>query len=160
MYDKCYFCLDQLPKLKKESTASFFVNFGGAGVQKSRPTLLYCPPLSLAFVFVFVISKVHQDEWFKFLKFLKQFWNFVWLMRSEWLVRLLQWFDWLGNQSIFWFNSFFILKRRCAFCFQSFSAVDLRSLLKVDCVVSIPAPPPPPSPSLALFVTVKVAGIN
>ena len=43
MYDKCYFCLDQLPKLKKESTASFFVNFGGAGVQKSRPTLLYYP---------------------------------------------------------------------------------------------------------------------
>ena len=42
MYDKCYFCLDQLPKLKKESTASFFVNFGGAGVQKSRPTLLLC----------------------------------------------------------------------------------------------------------------------
>ena len=41
MYDKCYFCLDQLPKLKKESTASFFVNFGGAGVQKSRLTLLY-----------------------------------------------------------------------------------------------------------------------
>ena len=41
MYDKCYFCLDQLPKLKKESTASFSVNFGGAGVQKSRPTLLY-----------------------------------------------------------------------------------------------------------------------
>ena len=41
MYDKCYFCLDQLPKLKKESTASFFENFGGAGVQKSRPTLLY-----------------------------------------------------------------------------------------------------------------------
>ena len=41
MYDKCYFCLDQLPKLKKESTASFFVNFGGAGVQKSQPTLLY-----------------------------------------------------------------------------------------------------------------------
>ena len=28
MYDKCYFCWDQLPKLKKESTASFFVNFG------------------------------------------------------------------------------------------------------------------------------------
>ena len=28
MYDKCYFCLDQLPKLEKESTASFFVNFG------------------------------------------------------------------------------------------------------------------------------------
>ena len=41
MYDKCYFCLNQLPKLKKEFTASFFVNFGGAGVQKSRPTLLY-----------------------------------------------------------------------------------------------------------------------
>ena len=28
MYDKYYFCLDQLPKLKKESTASFFVIFG------------------------------------------------------------------------------------------------------------------------------------
>ena len=28
MYDKCYFCLDQPSKLKKESTASFFVNFG------------------------------------------------------------------------------------------------------------------------------------
>ena len=41
MYDKYYFCLDQLPKLKKESTASFFVNFGGTGVQKSQPTLLY-----------------------------------------------------------------------------------------------------------------------
>ena len=27
MYDKCYFCLDQLPKLKKESTASFFIKF-------------------------------------------------------------------------------------------------------------------------------------
>ena len=53
MYDKCYFCLDQLPKLKKESTASFFVNFGGAGVQKSRPTLLYEGRTMLAqFVFV------------------------------------------------------------------------------------------------------------
>ena len=47
MYDKYYFCLDQLPKLKKESTASFFVNFGGAGVQKSRPTLLYLNQLQL-----------------------------------------------------------------------------------------------------------------
>ena len=28
MYDKCYFCLDQLRKLTKESTVSFFVNFG------------------------------------------------------------------------------------------------------------------------------------
>ena len=28
MYDKCNFCWDQLPKLKKEPTASFFVNFG------------------------------------------------------------------------------------------------------------------------------------
>ena len=42
MYDEMYDVrLDQLPKLKKESTASFFVNFGGAGVQMSRPTLLY-----------------------------------------------------------------------------------------------------------------------
>ena len=49
MYDKCYFCLDQLPKLKKESTASFFVTFGGAGVQKSRPTLLYINLLNVYF---------------------------------------------------------------------------------------------------------------
>ena len=49
MYDKCYFCLDQLPKLKKESTASFFVNFGGTGVQKSQPTLLYMLIISFAF---------------------------------------------------------------------------------------------------------------
>ena len=27
MYDKCYFCLDQLPKLKKESTASLLRKF-------------------------------------------------------------------------------------------------------------------------------------
>ena len=27
MYVKCFFCLDQLLKLKKESTASFFVTF-------------------------------------------------------------------------------------------------------------------------------------
>ena len=50
MYDKCYFCLDQLPKLKKESTASFFVNFGGAGVQKSQPTLLYMWRLDTAYL--------------------------------------------------------------------------------------------------------------
>ena len=55
MYDKCYFCLDQLPKLKKESTASFFVNFGGAGVQKSRPTLLYSPD---AMIPDFVLSSI------------------------------------------------------------------------------------------------------
>ena len=55
MYDKCYFCLDQLPKLKKESTASFFVNFGGAGVQKSRPTLLYIS-------FDWIFREVCQDE--------------------------------------------------------------------------------------------------
>ena len=41
MYDKCYFCLESAPEVEKESTASFFVNFGEAGVQKSRPTLLY-----------------------------------------------------------------------------------------------------------------------
>ena len=39
MYDKCYFCLDQLPKLKKESTPSFFVNFGRSRVTK-EPTKL------------------------------------------------------------------------------------------------------------------------
>ena len=48
MYDKCYFCLDQLPKLKKESTASFFVNFGRSRGTK-EPTyitvLLFCPTI-------------------------------------------------------------------------------------------------------------------
>ena len=56
MYDKCYFCLDQLPKLKKESTASSFVNFGGARVQKSRPTLLYNTP-SLKCVTIVAVSQ-------------------------------------------------------------------------------------------------------
>ena len=59
MYDKCYFCLDQLPKLKKESTASFFVNFGGAGVQKSRPTLLYF--LLSAFLFICLSIVAYND---------------------------------------------------------------------------------------------------
>ena len=59
MYDKCYFCLDQLPKLKKESTASFFVNFGGAGVQKSRPTLLYHD------ISLYVYWQVVAREWRK-----------------------------------------------------------------------------------------------
>ena len=27
MYDKCYFCLDQLPKVKKESTDGLFRKF-------------------------------------------------------------------------------------------------------------------------------------
>ena len=69
-------------------------------------------------VFFFVISKVHQDEWFKFLKFLRQFWNFVWLMRSEGLVRLLQWFDWVGNQSVF--GSIFYLWKKMYFLFSVF----------------------------------------
>ena len=59
MYDKCYFCLDQLPKLKKESTASFFVNFGGAGVQKSRPTLLYILTYRFNCQFKFSIDMLH-----------------------------------------------------------------------------------------------------
>ena len=42
MYDKCYFCLDQLPKLKKESTASFFVNFGRSRGTK-EPTYITVP---------------------------------------------------------------------------------------------------------------------
>ena len=46
MYDKCYFCLDQLPKLKKESTASFFVNFGRSRGTKEPTyiTVLLFPP--------------------------------------------------------------------------------------------------------------------
>ena len=44
MYDKCYFCLDQLPKLKKESTASFFVNFGRSRGTK-EPTYITVKPI-------------------------------------------------------------------------------------------------------------------
>ena len=47
MYDKCYFCLDQLPKLKKESTASFFVNFGRSRGTK-EPTYITVPFSHLA----------------------------------------------------------------------------------------------------------------
>ena len=83
----------------------------------------YCLPLGLAFdLRLSLWLKVHQDEWFKFLKFLRQFWNFVWLMRSEGLVRLLQWFDWVGNQgkSIYiWFN-FLFLKDYVLFVFSLF----------------------------------------
>ena len=48
MYDKCYFCLDQLPKLKKESTASFFVNFGRSRGTK-EPTYITVYPKSSLF---------------------------------------------------------------------------------------------------------------
>ena len=41
MYDKCYFCLDQLPKLKRESTASFFRKFWEEPGYK-RTDLHYC----------------------------------------------------------------------------------------------------------------------
>ena len=47
MYDKCYFCLDQLPKLKKESTASFFVNSGRSRGTK-EPTYITVIELKLA----------------------------------------------------------------------------------------------------------------
>ena len=47
MYDKCYFCLDQLPKLKKESTASFFVNFGRSRGTK-EPTYITVQQTALA----------------------------------------------------------------------------------------------------------------
>ena len=39
MYDKCYFCLDQLPKLKKES---FFVNFGRSRGTKEPTYITVC----------------------------------------------------------------------------------------------------------------------
>ena len=60
MYDKCYFCLDQLPKLKKESTASFFVNFGRSRGTK-EPT----------YITVFRVSKfaANQSEAFSSSKF-------------------------------------------------------------------------------------------
>ena len=48
MYDKCYFCLDQLPKLKKESTASFFVNFGRSrGTKEPTYITVLCMCLQL-----------------------------------------------------------------------------------------------------------------
>ena len=65
MYDKCYFCLDQLPKLKKESTASFFVNFGGAGVQKSRPTLLYILCVLFLYILHIDLSQKKQKNYLK-----------------------------------------------------------------------------------------------
>ena len=44
MYDKCYFCLDQLPKLKKESTASFFVTFWRSrGTKEPAYITVYSP---------------------------------------------------------------------------------------------------------------------
>ena len=45
MYDKCYFCLDQLPKLKKESIASFFINFGRSrGTKEPTYITVILPP--------------------------------------------------------------------------------------------------------------------
>ena len=46
MYDKCYFCLDQLPKLKKESTTSFFVNFGRSRGTKEPTYITVIWPLN------------------------------------------------------------------------------------------------------------------
>ena len=54
MYDKCYFCLDQLPKLKKESTASFFVNFG-----RSRGTK---EPTYITVLYVSSSPHAHNDH--------------------------------------------------------------------------------------------------
>ena len=49
MYDKCYFCLDQLPKLKKESTASLFINFGRSRGTK-EPTYITVDILDILFI--------------------------------------------------------------------------------------------------------------
>ena len=50
MYDKCYFCLDQLPKLKKESTTSFFVNFGRSrGTKEPTYITVYITAVSPAY---------------------------------------------------------------------------------------------------------------
>ena len=48
MYDKCYFCLDQLPKLKKEATARFFVNFGATKITNPAKRILtnFCSRLT------------------------------------------------------------------------------------------------------------------
>ena len=62
MYDKCYFCLDQLPKLKKESTASFFVNFGRSRRTK-EPTYIT--------VMVHVNWMWRKKESYRFIHFLQ-----------------------------------------------------------------------------------------
>ena len=60
MYEKCYFCLDQLPKLKKESTASFFVNFGRSrGTQE--PTYITVPCFNTSLLQVF-LSSLGKDD--------------------------------------------------------------------------------------------------
>ena len=55
MYDKCYFCLDQLPKLEKESTASFFVNFGRSRGTK-EPTYITV----ISFVVYIISNKLKE----------------------------------------------------------------------------------------------------
>ena len=57
MYDKCYFCLDQLPKLKKESTASLLRKFWRSRGTKEpayitvfHPYLVSCCDNSLYFL--------------------------------------------------------------------------------------------------------------
>ena len=70
MYDKCYFCLDQLPKLKKESTASFFVNFGRSRGTK-EPTyitvydLYHLKAVRLMIVVMPYPSNPCEDYWAK-----------------------------------------------------------------------------------------------
>ena len=60
MYDKCYFCLDQLLKLKKESTPSFFVNFGRSRGTK-EPTYITVPYWSYI-VQRWIRSRTFKDE--------------------------------------------------------------------------------------------------
>ena len=65
MYDKCYFCLDQLPKLKKESTASFFVNFGRSRGTK-EPTYITVIGIGVFFYYeipfvMYIYVYIHQS---------------------------------------------------------------------------------------------------
>ena len=65
MYDKCYFCLDQLPKLKKESTASFFVNFGRSrGTKEPTYITVQCTLNTLTKIFAFSLENLHRAEKF------------------------------------------------------------------------------------------------
>ena len=77
MYEKCYFCLDQLQKLKKESTASFFVNFGRSRGTK-EPTyitvIIFCrfssqrylsTPERVELAGALALSETQVNTWFQ-----------------------------------------------------------------------------------------------
>ena len=61
MYDICYFCWDQLPKLKKESTASFFVNFGRNRGTKEPAYITVCL-IKVSLLLCFIQTQLHWNR--------------------------------------------------------------------------------------------------